>query len=183
MVKIKTRKERVMKFQERKIDQMQLNPFQMIGKEWMLITAGTEDKANTMTASWGGVGVFWGKNVITTYIRPQRFTKQFIDANDTFSVCFFDEKYKKTLTYCGKVSGKDEDKITKAGLTTCFYEKTPYFEEAKLVFICKKMCEAEMNPDNFIDKQADEKWYPQKDYHRVYMGEILAVLEKIQEDV
>lgn len=171
-----------MKFQERKVEEMQLQPFQMIGKEWMLITAGTEEKVNTMTASWGGMGVFWGKNVMTTYIRPQRYTKQFVDANDTFSVCFFNEEYKKMLAYCGKVSGREEDKIKKAGLTTCFYGETPYFEEANLVFICKKICEGELNPDLFVDKEADEKWYPNKDYHRMYMGEILAVLEKTEEE-
>ena len=169
-----------MKFQERKIEEMQVNPFQLIGKEWMLIAAGTEEKANTMTASWGGMGVFWGKNVITTYIRPQRYTKRFIDTNDTFSVSFFSEEYKKILAYCGKVSGKDEDKIKNAKLSTCFYEGTPYFEEAKLVFICRKMCEGEIKPELFIDKEADEKWYPQKDYHRMYMGEILAILEKTE---
>ena len=116
-----------MKFQEIKVEDLNLNPFQLIGKDWMLITAGTKEQVNTMTASWGGMGVFWGKNVMTAYIRPQRYTKEFVDANDTFSISFFGEEYRKMLAYCGKVSGRDEDKIAKAGLTTCFYGETPYF--------------------------------------------------------
>ena len=78
-----------MSFREGKIEELQFNPFTKIGKEWLLITAGDEKKHNTMTASWGGVGVLWGKNVVTTYIRPQRYTKEFVDAQDVFTITFF----------------------------------------------------------------------------------------------
>ena len=94
-----------MAFKEVKAEELQFNPFTKIGKEWMLITAGTEEKYNTMTASWGGVGVIWGKDVVTAYIRPQRYTKEFVDANDTFTISFFPEGYKKALSLCG--SGGD----------------------------------------------------------------------------
>ena len=95
-----------MAFKEVKAEELQMNPFTKIGKEWMLITAGNEEKCNTMTASWGGVGIMWGKNAVTTYIRPQRYTKEFVDANDTFTISFFDESYRKALNICGSVSGR-----------------------------------------------------------------------------
>ena len=84
---------------EQNIEDFICNPFFKIGKEWMLITAGTKEKINTMTASWGSLGVMWGKNVAFTFIRPQRYTKEFIDDNNTFSLCFFPEEYKKDLSY------------------------------------------------------------------------------------
>ena len=167
-----------MAFKEVKAEELQFNPFTKIGKEWMLITAGTEEKCNTMTASWGGVGAIWGKDVVTAYIRPQRYTKEFVDANDTFTISFFPEEYRKALSLCGSVSGRDRDKITEAGLTTCFFEGTPAFEEASLVFVCKKLYHGDIFPENFDEPQNDEKWYPEKDYHTMYIGEILKVLVK-----
>ena len=106
-----------MAFIEVAVEELQFNPFTKIGKEWLLITAGDEKKCNTMTASWGGVGVIWNKNVVTTYIRPQRYTKEFVDANETFTIAFFDEAYRKALSLCGTVSGRGRDKIKDAGLT------------------------------------------------------------------
>ena len=98
-----------MAFKEVKIEELSFNPFTKIGKEWMLITAGNEEKCNTMTASWGGVGVMWGKNAVTAYIRPQRYTKEFVDREEAFTISFYDEKYRKALNLCGTVSGKDTD--------------------------------------------------------------------------
>ena len=98
-----------MSFKEIKPEELQKNPFQMIGKEWLLVTAEKDGKANTMTASWGGVGVMWGRNVAFIVIRPQRYTKEFIDASDKLSLSVLDEEYRKTLSYLGSVSGRDED--------------------------------------------------------------------------
>ena len=165
-------------FQIIKPEELQKNPFTMIGKEWLLITAEKDGNANTMTASWGGVGVLWGKNVATLYIRPQRYTKEFVDANDTFTISFFPEGYKKALSLCGSVSGRDRDKISEAGLTACFVDGAPAFEEASLVFVCKKMYHGDLFPENFDAPENDEKWYPEKDYHTMYIGEILKVLVK-----
>ena len=105
-----------MEFKKTDIKTMEMKPFEKIGSQWMLISAEKDGKVNTMTASWGGVGVLWGKNVVTVYIRPQRYTKEFVDANDTFTLSFFDGNYMKELGYLGKVSGRDEDKIAKSGL-------------------------------------------------------------------
>ena len=98
---------------EIKIEELQENPFKMIGKDWLLITAEKEGIANTMTASWGGLGVIWGKNTATVYIRHSRFTKEFVDYADSFSICVMPVKYRKELNYCGTISGRDENKIEK----------------------------------------------------------------------
>lgn len=149
-----------------------INPFNQIGKDWMLVTAGDEEKINTMTASWGSLGIMWGKPVAFTFIRPQRYTKEFIDSHDTFSLCFFDESYRKTLSYLGTVSGRDEDKVKNANLTPCFMEGTPCFEEANLVVIAQKLYVQDMLPDCFIDSSLDDQWYSEKDYHTMYVSEI-----------
>ena len=165
-----------MAFREIKIEELQFNPFTKIGKEWLLITAGDEKKHNTMTASWGGVGVLWGKNVVTTYIRPQRYTKEFVDAQDVFTITFFGENCRETLALCGKVSGRDGDKIKEAGLTPYFVDGTTAFEEAEMIFVCRKLYADEIKPEKFIATENDARWYPEKDYHTMYMGEIVKVL-------
>ena len=155
------------------------NVFSLIGDQWMLITAGTEDKCNTMTASWGGLGVLWGKPVATVYIRPQRYTLEFVEREDTFTLCFFGEAYRKALTLCGSKSGRDVDKVKECGFTVATAEGAPYFEEADLVLVCKKAYWQDMDPSHFLDGEIDGKWYPQKDYHRIFIGEILEVLRKV----
>ncbi len=167
-----------MSFKEVNIEQVPFNPFHKIGREWMLITAGTEEKCNTMTASWGGAGVLWGKNVATAYIRPQRYTKEFVDANDTFSLTFFNEQYRKALSLCGSASGRDGDKIGAAGLTPCFIDGTPAFEEADMILICKKMYHSAIVPECFDLPENEVTWYPENDYHVMYIAEITKALIK-----
>lgn len=165
-----------MSFKEVSIEELSFNPFTKIGKEWMLITAGDENKHNTMTASWGGVGVMWGKNVVTAYIRPQRYTKEFVDNNERFTISFYDESYRKVLNICGTKSGRDCDKEAEAGLTPYYVDGTAAFEEANLIFVCRKQYHQEMVPGCFDVKENDEKWYPGKDYHIMYIAEIEKVL-------
>ena len=153
-----------MSYKEMNVTELDMNPFTKISKQWMLITAGNEEKANTMTASWGGVGFIWNKNAITLYIRPQRYTKEFVDANDTLTVSFLPEQYREALNICGKISGRDEDKITKAGLTLAYEEGVPFFEEAELVFVCKKMYVQEMKKEGLLDQTFDSTYYPNEDY-------------------
>lgn len=164
------------KFTEIKTEELNESPFKLIGKDWMLITAEKDDKVNTMTASWGGLGVMWGKDVAYIVVRPQRYTKEFIDNSDTFSLTFFDDEYKKTLGYLGKVSGRDEDKISNSNLTLNTCENTPYFEEGKVVLVCKKLYGQYLDPKCFLEDGIDERWYPEKDYHMLYIAEIKNVL-------
>ena len=149
------------------------NVFSLIGDQWMLVTAGTEEKCNTMTASWGGLGVLWGAPAATCYIRPQRYTKEFLDREEYFTLTFFDEEYRKALSLCGSKSGRDVDKIKECGFTVrtaaC---GAPYFEQARLVLVCRKRFVQEMDPDR-IPQDVKEKWYPQQDYHTTYIGEIV----------
>ena len=159
-----------------KPEELQKNPFQMIGKEWLLMAAEKAGKTNAMTASWGGVGIMWGKPVAYVFIRPQRYTKEFIDASDTFSLSVLGEEYRKTLSYFGTVSGRDEDKIAKSGLQVAYDGATPYFQEAGTVMICRKLFAQYYDPACFIDKTCDETWYPEKDYHMMYIAEIEKVL-------
>lgn len=160
-------------------DQFRKNPFQLIGKEWMLITAGNSEKVNTMTASWGGLGVMYGKNVAFIVIRPQRYTKEFVDRENTFSLSFFDKEYKNTLNYLGTVSGRNEDKIAKSGLTLVDYEGTPYFDEANHVLICRKLFRQPLNNDGLLDEKLAKTWYSNNDYHTLYIAEVSKILRII----
>lgn len=161
---------------EIKPEELNKSPFQLIGRDWMLVTAKKEDKVNTMTASWGGMGVMWDKNVVYIVLRPGRYTKEFVDHADTFSLTFFEKDYKKQLAYLGSVSGRDEDKIEKSGLTVQYEKDTPFFEEANMVIFCRKLYRQEMNPASFIQDGLDEKYYPGKDYHTLYIAEVEKIL-------
>jgi len=163
-------------FQPYPPESFELNPFTKIGNEWMLITAGTKEKANTMTASWGGIGVLWGKNVATVYIRESRYTKEFIDQNDTFTLTFFDG-HKMDLKYLGAVSGRNEDKITNAKLHLNYAGDTPFIDEGNLVLVCKKLSATKITADQFIDPQI-AGFYKDGDYHTMYIGEITQILAR-----
>lgn len=168
-----------MKFHEEEISLQQFNPFEKIGKTWMLITAGDGERSNTMTASWGGVGIMWGKPVVTVYIRPQRYTKEFVDDKEYFTVSFLPEEYRKALNVCGSVSGREvDDKWNEAGLHPFETDGTTAVEEAEEIYICRKLYAQQMTPECFIDGECDGKWYPEKDYHMMYIAEIVKVLKK-----
>ena len=152
---------------------LSFNPFERIGSDWCLITAGNKDSYNTMTASWGGVGILWGKEVVTCYIRPQRYTKEFVDSEEYFTLSFFPDDYKKALTLCGTVSGREHDKAAETGLTPIFTDNTVSFEEANLVLVCRKLYAQPMSEECFVDKEVLEKDYPKRDLHTVYVGEIV----------
>ena len=154
------------------------NVFSLIGDQWMLLTAGTGEKCNTMTASWGGLGVLWGKPVATVYIRPQRYTLEFVERGEKFTLAFFGEAYRKALALCGSKSGRDIDKVKECGFTVETADGAPYFAEADLVLVCKKAYWQDMDPTHFLDGEIDGKWYPEKDYHRIFIGEIETVLKK-----
>ncbi|MDR2044323.1 MAG: flavin reductase family protein [Clostridium sp.] len=148
----------------------------LIGKDWMLVTAGNREKVNTMTASWGGLGEMWARPAAFVVIRPTRYTKEFVDASDTLSLTFYPERYRKELSYLGSVSGRDEDKIRRSGLTVAFYQDTPYFEEARIVMIVRKLYADTYRPSCFVDRKLTETLYPQHDFHTLYICEIQKVL-------
>ena len=162
-----------------KIDpkELDLNVFSAIGDRWMLITAGTVERCNTMTASWGGLGILWNKPMAIAYIRPQRRTKQFVDENEYFTLAFFSEAYRKQLALCGTKSGRDIDKVKECGFTVAAAGGgAPYFEEAELVLVCRKQMVMPMDPAAIPDEVKETHY--KGDYHDIYWGEIVEVLKK-----
>lgn len=153
------------------------NVFKMFDNSWCLIAAYDEKHLplpyNAMTASWGGMGVLWNKNVFFCFVRPQRYTKEFIDNSEYISLSFFDEDKKKALTYCGRNSGRDGDKLKEVGLKVSVSDKgIVEFDDAKVTVIGKKLFAADMKESDFIDKSLIEKNYPNSDFHTVYVCEI-----------
>lgn len=173
-----------MALKEIKYEDLQLNPMTMIGREWMLITAGNAERGvNTMTAAWGHLGAIWDlpgrKGCLPTaciYVRPQRYTKEFVDREAYFTLTMFDESWKKQLAYLGTVSGRDENKIERSGLTPVFEADTTWFAEAKLVLVCRKLYQQELREEGFVDQEVLERNYPKRDFHTMYLGEIVKVL-------
>lgn len=165
---------------EIEITEMNINPTTLISDEWMLITAGCKNDYNTMTACWGHIGAIWGQGkglpTAVIYVRPQRYTKEFIDREEFYTLSFFDRAYKKSLGYLGTHSGRVEDKVKKVGLTPVFNDRYTYFKEAKLVLVCRKLYRAPLKEEFFIDKQIMQDNYPNKDFHDMYIGEIAKVL-------
>ena len=153
------------------------NPFTLIGKDWMLITAGKEGSFNTMTGAWGGLGVLWERKICFCVIRPTRYTYEFMEKSPFYTITFLEPQYRDILTYCGTKSGREVNKIAETGLTPIFKNGVVYFAEARLVLVCRKLYYQDVIPGHFLDPHIEE-FYPLKDYHRMYVGEITACLEK-----
>ncbi len=141
-----------------------------IADEWMLVSAGSADGYNTMTASWGFVGEIWGSDCAVALVRPTRYTMKFIDENEYFTLSFYGDA-KQIHKICGHLSGRDNDKAALAGLTPVFADNTVYFNQARLVLICRKQYVSALKPDCFVDKAPLEKWY-NNDLHNVIIGKI-----------
>lgn len=154
---------------------LKFNPMTLIGKEWMLVSAGNEKSFNTMTAQWGHLGAIWNGDMPTSviYLRPQRYTRTFVDKENYYTLSFFDEAHKKDLMYLGTHSGRDEDKLAKTSLTPVFSDESVYFKEAKMVFVCRKVYRGKLHEESFVDQDILKKNYPEHDFHYVYIGEIV----------
>ena len=163
----------------KKIDftELKQNPAELIGKQWMLITAGTPENFNTMTASWGGLGYLWNRPVAFVFVRPNRHTATFIDAQPSFTLSFMPEKYRNDLIFCGRNSGRDVDKMAATSLQPF---TTPNglvaMDDAELVIECRKMAVASMQEADFVDySEVSPQWYdPANPLHKVYICEITA---------
>jgi len=170
-----------MSFVEQNINDLLMKPVAMFGEEWALVTAGDEAQGyNTMTISWGHIGNIWtgggGGASMCVYVRPQRHTKQFMDKHDYFTVSVLTSGHKDALSYLGTKSGRDEDKVANAGLTPVFGTGITYFNESRLVFVCKKLYQAPIVEDGFMDADLVHNVYPDKDFHTMYVGKIVNVL-------
>ena len=153
------------------------NVFQSIGRDAMLITAGTLDHVNTMTASWGGWGHLWHRDVTFCFVRPQRHTFGFMEQAEYYTLCFFDKLGQAALDYCGIHSGRDVDKIAATGLTpVADATGAVYFEQARLVVVCRKLYAQFLTADSFVDQAVQDEAYPKSDFHRMYVGQIVRCL-------
>jgi flavin reductase (DIM6/NTAB) family NADH-FMN oxidoreductase RutF len=162
---------------------MKEDVWRLIGQEWMLITAGNIDDFNTMTASWGGVGWLWNKPVAFLFIRPERHTHGFVENNDSLTLSFLPEQYREALRLCGTLSGRDCNKVEKAGLTPLKLNSVSHvsFEESRLCLVCKKLFKIPMTEEAFIDKDVLARWYnsnPGGSLHDIYVVEILEAWNK-----
>ena len=155
------------------------NLIKMIGTDCMLITAGTREKFNTMTASWGFAGVIWNRPSAICFVRPERYTYGFMERADNYTLSFFSEKYRDALKLCGSKSGKNTDKPKEAGLTPKFLPNgLVSFEEASLIIECRKTYADNLKPENFLVQHIIDNVYNKEGFHRMYIGEITQILQK-----
>ena len=160
------------------------NPIKLIGQDWMLISAGSPEKFNSMTASWGGIGFMWNKPVAFAVIRPTRYTFEFVESRKRFTLSFFSQNYKKALGIFGSKSGRDCDKVAESGLTPFFTESgAPAYEEAKLILDCSAIYSQTLDESAFLDSEALKKWYSSDPLHKLYVAEIDDVLIRRQPEV
>ena len=168
-----------MAFRKINIAEYDINPFKAVGKQWMLLTGGNMSDLNTMTASWGQLGVLWNKNVLTCYIRPNRHTFGYIEGGEVFTASFFGEEYRSALSFCGSHSGRDCDKVKETGLTPVELGGAPAFEEAELVLVCRKLYSYDLQESGFLtDDGIPGKFFASDPYHRAYISEIVEAYVK-----
>ena len=156
--------------------------FDMFNNEWALATAGTPDRFNTCTISWGSLGSIWGnagkaKPIVTIYIHPTRYTNEFLRNNELFTVSFFPEEHRKDLAILGKLSGRDGDKIARTSLTPEFTDGTVTFREATRVVVCRKLYQGPILKEN-IDPEIVNEMYEGRDAHDIFIGEIMKIIER-----
>ena len=161
---------------ELNVKQLPDNFFTAIGKEWMLVTSGDKEHFNTMTASWGCVGWLWNKPVAVIFIRPERYTHEFIEQNETLTLSFLGEAHKAAHAICGSKSGRDIDKVAATGLHPLFTDNgNPYFEESRLTLECRTLYRSELREDAFLAPEICARWYNETNggLHLVYVAEIV----------
>lgn len=157
------------------IDALQENFLHIISKEWMLVTAGTPGHFNTMTANWGGTGFLWNRPVVFVFIRPERFTYEFMESNEYFTLSFLGEENKAIHKICGSLSGRDIDKIKESGLCPLIMENNQItYKQSRLTLECKKLYDTMLNQKNFTDKVPLGQWYggTHGNLHKMYIAEI-----------
>ena len=146
-------------------------------KKWALLTAGDSDKFNTMTISWGGLGTIWGKPVATVYVRTSRYTHEFMDAKDFFTISFYPESCKQILGVLGSKSGRDMDKMKESGLTPVQAGGSMSFKEAEVTLVCRKLFKQQLDVANMLEDVA-KAMYEGQAPHDMYIGEIVDIIRK-----
>ena len=152
-------------------------PLYTIDKEWALLTSGYKDKFNTMTVSWGGMGTLWHKPIVTVYVRPNRYTFEFLEKEEYFTLSFYDAKFKEYLGILGSKSGRDTDKIALTNLTPEFLDKSVTFKEANLTIVCKKIFTQKLNIEG-MSKEIQDSFYKDDPVHHMFIGEVIDIIDK-----
>ena len=151
--------------------------FEIFNKKWAILTAGTKDEVNSMTVSWGGLGTLWGKPVATVYVRKSRYTHEFMDKSDVFTLSFYSEEQRPALKLMGAVSGRDRDKVKESGLTPIVLDNGAVtYNETEITIVCKKLYKQPMDPSQIPDEA--RVFYKDGDYHDIYIAEVIEILEK-----
>lgn len=153
---------------------MTIDPFAKFDKDWALVTAGSRERFNSMTISWGSMGTIWNKSILTVYVRPERFTWGFLKENDTFTVSFYPESCRKALSTMGTLSGRDADKVKAAGLTPKFLENGVTYVEALETFVCRKLYMAQMRMED-LPEEIRDFYKGGGEPHYIIMGELISV--------
>ena len=158
---------------ETRPEELNINPFTLLGKDWLVLSAGNEAAYNGMTVSWGHLGCLWSPNRPTAiaYVRPQRYTKEFLDKQELFTLSLISDK--KALGYLGSHSGREGNKFANAGVKPLFTDGTVAVDGAKLVLVCRKLYQAPLQESGFVDKSIVSQDYANGDFHEMYVGEII----------
>ena len=160
-------------WQEISPEEIDLNPVQMIDGDWLEVSAGKKGDMNLMTISWGTIGELWSKPVFIVYVSTSRYTHRFMEENDCFTVTHFPASMRPQLSYLGRVSGRDEDKLANAGVKPLYIDGTAAIDGPKLIFVCRKLYVAPLDVNAFVDKSIPAKDYASGDIHTMYVGEII----------
>lgn len=150
--------------------------FSIFDKKWALLTAGRKDKFNSMTISWGGLGTLWGKLVATVYVKPIRYTHDFMEQSEYFTISFYEETYRKSLGLFGSLSGKDVDKVKAAGFHPFTVGDAVTFREAHLTLLCKKIYRQDLDT-SVMPRDVAEDFYETEAAHTMYIGEVMEIIE------
>ena len=162
------------------LEDMRISPTEAIGKNWFLLTAGTLDNYNMMTAGWGAIGEIWGVPSMHCFVRTNRYTLKFLEENEIFTASFFDIGYKPALSFCGTHSGRDCDKAKETGLIPVELDGGIGFKQARRILVCRKVYNGTLQQESFVQPEMYEKWYAQDDnpMHREIIGEIISYYER-----
>lgn len=172
----------ISKYKEVKPEEFTTNPFTFYHHQWPLVTAGDENKCNSMTISWGANGTFMSKSAVTVYVRGSRYTKEFMDKFDYFSICVLPDQFKEALrTTFGNKSGRDTDKYKEAGMKTVKIDNTMALEDSTTILVCKKILSGPIDNNSIVDCENKKNYFNPDDpldYIMMYIGEVEKILVK-----
>ncbi len=153
-----------------------VNPFTLFDRDWALLTAGSIERFNSMTISWGSLGTLWGKPIATVYVKPVRYTHDFMEESEYFTLGFFEEKYRSALMLMGSRSGRDMDKVSASGLTPEPLQNAVTYAQAHTAILCRKLYRQDLDlhavpPEAMLHYRTEAP-------HTAYIGEVVDMIRK-----